>query len=182
MFGFDSAMDLGDRDHIFDDGWFDVVRFLAYSTSDSILGHISVSIEIYRFSWSCMIIPTYEIHAEMMTYLLSYHDPLMEPLWSNLVRLPFFGIWMSSYFPFWGMPFWSTSLIQLWMWMTRIAHSMMDDLISFDFLTYYTSDVILGHISYLVEICRSSLICMIISNCEMYAGMMTWSHFVMIIW
>ena len=55
MFGFDSAMDLGDKDHTFDDGWFDVVRFSAYPTSDSILGHISVSIEIYRshgVAWS----------------------------------------------------------------------------------------------------------------------------------
>ena len=51
-----------------------------YHTSDSILGHIYVSIEIYRSSWSRMIIPTYEIHAEMMIYLLSYHDPLVEPL------------------------------------------------------------------------------------------------------
>ena len=54
--------------------------FLTYHTSDAILGHISVSIKIYRSSWSHMIIPTYEIHAQMMTYLLSYHDPPLEPL------------------------------------------------------------------------------------------------------
>ena len=27
-----------------------------------------------------MFIPTYRIHAKMMTCLLSYHDPLIEPL------------------------------------------------------------------------------------------------------
>ena len=37
MFRFDSAMDLGNGNHTFDDGWFDVVHFSAYS----ILGHIS---------------------------------------------------------------------------------------------------------------------------------------------
>ena len=105
MFRFDSAMDLGNGNHTFDDGWFDVVRFSTYSTSDSTLGHISVSIKIYRSSWSHMIIPTYEIHAQMMTYLLSYHDPPLEPLWSHPVRPLFFYIWLSSCFSFWGMPF-----------------------------------------------------------------------------
>ena len=80
MFGFDSTVDVDDIDHTFDDGRYDVVRFSAYSISDSILGHISISIEIYKSSWNRMIIPTYEIHAEMMTYLLSYRDPPIEPL------------------------------------------------------------------------------------------------------
>ena len=31
-----------------------------------ILGHISVLIEIYGSSWSCMLIPTYEIHIDTM--------------------------------------------------------------------------------------------------------------------
>ena len=92
MFGLGSTMDLGDKDHTFDDEWLDVVRFSAYSTSNSILGHISVSIEIYRSSWSRMIIPTYEIHAEMMTYLLSYYDPPVELLWSHPIKPTFFGI------------------------------------------------------------------------------------------
>ncbi|RVW77329.1 hypothetical protein CK203_043725 [Vitis vinifera] len=35
-------------------------------TFDAILGHISVSIEIYGSSWSCMLIPTYEIHVDTM--------------------------------------------------------------------------------------------------------------------
>ena len=39
-----------------------------------------------------MITPTYEIHAEMITYLLSYHDPLVEPLLSHSVRPTLFGI------------------------------------------------------------------------------------------
>ena len=55
MFGFNLVVDLGDRDHTFDDGWFDDVWFSAYSTSNSILGYISLPIEIYRSSWSRMI-------------------------------------------------------------------------------------------------------------------------------
>ena len=112
-----------------------------------------------------MLIPTYEIH--VMAYLLSYHDPPMESLLSHSVRLAFFGIWMSSYFLFWGTPFLFVDPIQLWTWMNRIAHSMMDDLTSSDFSTYHTSDAILGHISYSVKICRSSLICMIIPSYKM---------------
>ena len=37
-----------------------------YHTSDSILGHISLSIEIYRSPLICMIIPNYEIHTRLM--------------------------------------------------------------------------------------------------------------------
>ena len=62
-FGF--ALDYGDR--TFDNGWFHVTKFLTYHTSDAILGHIFISIEIYISSWSCMLIPTYEIHIETMT-------------------------------------------------------------------------------------------------------------------
>ena len=46
------------------------------------------------------------------------------------------------------MPFWRLDSIQLWMWMTRITHLMMDDLMSFDFPTYHTFDAILGHIPF----------------------------------
>ncbi|KAL6336195.1 hypothetical protein AAG906_011077 [Vitis piasezkii] len=108
--------------------------FMIYHIFDAILGHSSVSVESYRSSWSCMFVPTYEIHTEAMTYMLSCHDPPMESLLGH----------------------------SLWMWMTRTAHSMMDDLRSSDFLTYHTFGAILGHISFLVEICRSPLIYMII--------------------
>ena len=117
------------------------------------------------------------MHIETMNYLLFYHDPLVEPFLSHLVRPTFFGIQMSSYFPLWGTPFWSVSSIQLWMWTTRTAHSMMDDLRSSDFLTYHTSGAILGHISFLVEICRSPLIYMIIPSYEMHTGLMIRFHF-----
>ena len=60
--------------------------FFAYHAFGSILGRISLSVEIYRSSWSYMIISTYEIHIETMTCLLSYHDPLVEPLLGHLVR------------------------------------------------------------------------------------------------
>ena len=65
--------------------------------------------------------------------------------------------------------------------MTRIAHSMMDDLIPSGFSTYHTFDAILGHISILVEICGSSLICMIVSNHEIHMGPMACFHFVLIL-
>ena len=60
--------------------------FPIYHTSDVILGHISLSVEICRSSWSCMIISTYKIHTETITYLLFYHDPLVEPLLGHSVR------------------------------------------------------------------------------------------------
>ena len=69
--------------------------FLIYHTSDTILWHISVLVEICGSRLLCMIIPTYEIHIEMMTCLLSYHDLLGEPFLSYSVRPTLFGIWMS---------------------------------------------------------------------------------------
>ena len=65
--------------------------------------------------------------------------------------------------------------------MTRIAYSMVDDLISSGFPTYHTFDAILGHISVLVEICRSSLICMIVPSHEIHARTMVCFHFVLIL-
>ena len=40
--------------------------------------------------------------------------------------------------------------------MTRNAHLMMDDSMLSDFSIYYTSNVMLGHISISIEIYRSS--------------------------
>ena len=60
--------------------------FSIYHTFDVILGHISVLVELFRSPLICMIIPTYEIHAETMTYLLSYHDLVGKPLLSHLVK------------------------------------------------------------------------------------------------
>ena len=89
--------------------------------------------EIHGSSWSRTIVPTYEIHAKTRTCSLFYHDPPVEPFLSHSIRPIFFGIRMSSYFPCWGTPLLSVSLIQLWTWMTRTAHSMMDYLRPFDF-------------------------------------------------
>ena len=41
-------------------------NFLTYHTFDAILGHISVLVEICRIPLICMIIPSYEIHTELM--------------------------------------------------------------------------------------------------------------------
>ncbi|RVW75305.1 hypothetical protein CK203_055363 [Vitis vinifera] len=48
-------------------------------------GHISVSVESYRSSWSYMITPTFGMRTEMRTCSLFYHDPSVEPLLSHLV-------------------------------------------------------------------------------------------------
>ena len=69
---------------------------LIYHTSNVILGHIFVLVEICRSPLICMIIPTYEIHAKTITCLLSYHDLPREPLLSHLVKPALFGIWTSS--------------------------------------------------------------------------------------
>ena len=65
--------------------------------------------------------------------------------------------------------------------MIRITHLVMDDLVSSDFLTYHTTNFILGHISVLVEICRSPLICMIILSYEIHTELMICFHFVLIL-
>ena len=66
--------------------------FSIYHTSDFILGHIFLLKEIHRSSWSCMIISIYEIYTEMMTYLLSYHDPLVEPFLGHSIKPTLFDI------------------------------------------------------------------------------------------
>ena len=52
--------------------------FSIYHTSDAILGHISLSIGIYRSSWSHMILITHEMHVKLIIdcYLI------MIPQWS----------------------------------------------------------------------------------------------------
>ena len=42
--------------------------FSIYHASDAILGHISLSIEVYRSSWICMITLIYKMHVELMIY------------------------------------------------------------------------------------------------------------------
>ena len=123
------GFDLGHGDRTFDDGWFHVTQFSTYRTSNDILGHISVLIEIYKSPWSCMLISTYEVHTEMMTYLLSYHDPLVEPLWSHPIRFIFFRRLGCCH----------VSPSGLWIWMTRFVLLMIDDLRPFVF--FYPSHI-----------------------------------------
>ena len=56
----------------------------------------------------------------------------------------------------------------------------VDDSMLFDFPIYRTSDVILGHISFLVEIYRSSWIHMILITYEMHVKLMVHCYFIMI--
>ena len=53
-----------------------------------------------------MITPTYEMHTETMPFLLSCHDPLVEPLLSHSLRPTLFCIQMSSCFIM-GDVFWT---------------------------------------------------------------------------
>ena len=64
--------------------------------------------------------------------------------------------------------------------MTRITRLVIDDLVPFDFLTYHTSDAILGHIFVLVEICRFPSICTIIHIYEIHVELMICFYFTMI--
>ena len=127
--GFDSVGDLDDWDHAFDDRLFDVVWFSAYSTFDFVLAYIFNSIEIYRSSWSYMITSTCGMHTKTRTCSFFYHGPSMEPLLSHPIRPVFFGICMSSCFLFREMFSWRLGSL----WITEIAHLIMDGFMSPDF-------------------------------------------------
>ena len=68
MFGPDSIVDLNDWDYTFDYGWFEVIQFSDLPYTYAILGHISLSIEIYKSSWSHMILTTHGMHDELIVY------------------------------------------------------------------------------------------------------------------
>ena len=129
----DLVVDLDDWDYIFDDGWFEVIQFSDLPYIYAILGHIFILVEICRFPSICPIIPIYKIYVEMMTYLLSYRDLPRESLLSHSIKLTLFSIWMSSCFSFWETFLWSMGPIQLWTWMIRITHLVIDDLVASDF-------------------------------------------------
>ena len=123
-----------------------------------------------------MIIPSYKIHVEAMTFLLSYHNPLVEPLLSHSVRPTLFCIQMSSCLLL-GEPFGRLDLIQSRMWMTGIAHLLIGDLTSFDF--FGLSYVRCHTGAYLVsdKIYRSSWSRTIISTYEIHIETRTHSLF-----
>ena len=165
--------------------------FPTYRTSNVILGHISLSIKIYRSSWSRMILITYDMYVELMVYCYlimipewslspSGVSPRVESLLGHLVRFTLFDIWMLSCFFFWETSFWCLDLIQLWIWMIGITPLMMDDSMLSDFSIYYTSDVIPEHISLLVKVYRSSWICMITPIYKMHVELMIYCYLIMI--
>ena len=127
--------------------------FPIYHTSDAILGHISLSIEICRSSWSCMIISTYEIHIEKMTCLLSYHDPLVEPLLGHSVRptLWYLDILMLLLLGDASLMFGPESVVDLDDWDYTFDDGWFE-VIQFSNLPYIYA--ILGHISFSIEIYR----------------------------
>ena len=58
----------GIRHLMMDDEWFEVIRFSDIPYTYAILGHISLSIEICRSSWSHMILTTHGMHDELIIY------------------------------------------------------------------------------------------------------------------
>ena len=60
--------------------------FLIYCTSDVILGHFSLSVEIYRFSWIRMITRLWGTY-RVDDLSLFYHDFLAEPFLHHSIRL-----------------------------------------------------------------------------------------------
>ena len=112
---------LGYGDHRFDDGWFHVTQFSAYHISGAMLGHIPFRMrfmDLHGLAWSS---PITRYTSRWWHFLLSYHDPLVEPLLSYPVRPVFFSICMSSCFFFWGTFQWCLGLFQLWVWMIGIT-------------------------------------------------------------
>ena len=127
--GPDSVIDLDDRDHTFDEGWFDVTYFLDLSHIRCHTGAYSVSDEIHGSSWSYMIIITYWMHTETLTSLLPNHDTSVDPLWIYLARPSCLDIWLLSFFLFWDTFLGCMDLI----WITEITCSMIEDFMSPDF-------------------------------------------------
>ena len=64
--------------------------------------------------------------------------------------------------------------------MIGITHLMMDDLKLSDFPIYHASDVILGRVSLLVEICRSSRSHMIFITHERHVELIVYCYLIMI--
>ena len=94
--------------------------------------------EIYRSSWSCMLISTYEVHTETMTLQWSLTGTIQLGLHLSALRCHHASFRDTS------LDLW----VRLWTWMTEIMYLTMDDLMSPDFSTYHTFDAILGHIPF----------------------------------
>ena len=174
MFVSNSVMDLDDRDHTFDEGWFDVTYFSGLSHIWCYTGACSISDEIYGPSWSCMTIITYWMHTETLTCSLPYHDTSVEPfnqvhisrhLVAVMLLIPgdvslTFGFdldygdrtfddgWLEVTWFFWPI----THLMSCW-----------------------------GIFPFSAKICRSPLICMIIPDYEIRTRLMIRFHFVLIL-
>ena len=112
--------------------------FPIYHTSMPYWGIFPFSIEIYRSSWSHMILTAHGMHDELIVYCYL----IMIPQWSL-----FRAIKSGSYFPAFryhhassfGRRPWCLGLIRLWIWVTEITHLMMDDLMlsNFRFIPYW---------------------------------------------
>ena len=122
--------------------------FIIYHTFDAILGHIPF--------WLRFI----DLHGVACLFPLTGYTPrrwpicylIMIPQWSLSGAIkpdPLFSAFGCHHAsPFGIRLFWYVDPIQPWIWITRITHLIMDDLMSPDFLIYHTFDAILGHIPF----------------------------------
>ena len=144
--------------------------FLIYHIFNVILGHIPFRARSTVLHGVACLFPLARCTLRWLTGSLFYDDSTVEPLWSHSARPIFLGIWLPSCFLSWET---FPSCLDL-IWITEIICSMID--VTW-FLTYRTFDAILGHISVLDEIYRSSRSYMLIPTCEMYAETMMCSLF-----
>ena len=149
MFGLDSVVHMDDRDYPFDDRWLDVTRFSNLSHIWCPSGVYSILDEIYRSSWSCMLISTYEVYTEKRTCSLFYHIPRWSLSWATQPAHIFRHL----------------DVVILLIRDTSLLMRQSDSIVDLDygdqilddgwfhviqFLTYHISDAILWHISVLV--------------------------------
>ena len=174
MFVSDSVMDLDDRDHTFDEGWFNVTCFSGLSHIWCYTGACSVSDEIYGSSWSCMTIITYWMHTETLTCSLPYHDTSVEPFRQVHISRHLVAVMLlipgdvSLTFGF-DLDYGDRTFDDGWLKVTwffwPITHLML----------------CWGIFPFSAEICRSLLICMIIPDYEIRARLMIRFRFVLIL-
>ena len=168
------------EDHSFDDWWFGAAWFYDLA---QIWCHTGA---YFIFGWDLQIFIELHTHPHLrdahrdedVFVILSW-----SPSWASLGSF-------SQAHTFWYLDilmllllrdaFWYVDSFRLWIWMTRITHLMMDNLRLSDFSIYHTFDVILGHISFSVEICISSWSHMILITHKTHVELIDYCYLIMI--
>ena len=177
IFGSDSVVDMDDWDYIFDDGWSDVW----FSNLLHIWFHTraySVLIRIYRSSLISMIIPTYEIHVELMICFCFIMIPNRASLWPFGQAHTFWYLDVIMFLPLGdaSLIFGSNSVVDMDDWDYTFDDVWSD--VWFSDLPHIRCHI--GAYSVLVEIYRFSLIRMIIPTYEIHVKLMICFCFIVI--